>query len=192
MIKKILYSFLLFFVCPPSFVAIAATDLKPLPEDGIQQDGTIKGEKFNFNFFSEEFLNSTAYNIYDYGIKIIYIIFLVAVVALVFGLVNKTGQWIKAATLAMIFSIVSLIVIRLFPLIIFASDVYSVTMLIDDFALMLQYIGYYCAAGLILVGLMIKFYHMMIRHPEFNRWSKRLFLAAIVTILLDTSIQYIF
>ncbi|MFD1736170.1 hypothetical protein ACFSCX_06285 [Bacillus salitolerans] len=130
--------------------------------------------------------------VYSTGIKFITVIFLAAVVVMAFSMMMKIGQWTKWSTGVMISSLLVLILFRGVPLIILTTNAMGVSVLAGDFLKVLTKVGIYSSVGMILVGLALRYIYKLITHPDYNRWSKRLFIGSTIILLLSTIMPFIF
>lgn len=136
-------------------------------------------------------INSAAPTISFFFNAIFTIMFLYGVIRMGYSMVTKTGQVMKFSTNLMIWVPITVFLIRVLVLIMFTTTEKNVTLLASDMISLIQHIGYYFAIGMILIGLSLYLFHRLIRHPEYGRWSKRLWSLAGATILLVTIMPYV-
>ncbi|MFC0273594.1 hypothetical protein ACFFIX_19570 [Metabacillus herbersteinensis] len=123
-------------------------------------------------------VNNLAPNV-STGISILFaIMFLIGVIKMSYSLVTKTGMILKGSTGVLIGVPIFVICLRLLSIIAFTTTGPGVTLLASDLMLLLIEIGFFAAIGMVLIGLLMKLFHKFLDHPEYARWSKRLFIGA--------------
>lgn len=177
-----LMSFILFFVAIPGAAMATST---PFLNNG---SGTSFNEQVNT--WSSQ-LNSTAPTISFIMNAIFTIMFLFGVVRMGYAMITKTGQDMKNSMGIMIWVPIAVFSIRLLLLFMFTTTGKNVTLLANDIISLIQYIGYYLSIGMVLVGLLLFLFHRLINHPEFGRWSKRLWAMSGTLVLLVTVMPFV-
>lgn len=112
------------------------------------------------------------------------IMFLAGVVRMGYSIITKTGQVMKGSTGILIWVPVTFFFIRILILIMFTTDSKNVTLLASDIISLIKTTGYFTSVGMILMGLVLFLFYKLIEHPEYGRWSKRLWVTAALLTLL--------
>lgn len=120
------------------------------------------------------------------------IMFLFGIIKMIYALITKTGMVLKGSTGVLIGIPVFFLMLRLFFILSFTVDSSSATLLITDFLNLLVNVGYLSAVGMVLVGLSMKLFHRFLEHPEYGRWSKRLYIGAASLTLLTAIMPNVF
>ncbi|MEN0651372.1 hypothetical protein NSQ82_20570 [Caldifermentibacillus hisashii] len=155
------------------------------------------GNKGNYNTFGEEVgsytdsVNSLAPTLSFLFNAIFTIMFLFGIVRIGYALITKTGQVMKFSTGILIWVPITVFFIRLFMIFVFTTDGKTVTLLASDIIQLLKSSGYYFSIGMILVGLVFNLFYKLIKHPEYGRWSKRLWGSSAILILLVTIMPFV-
>jgi hypothetical protein len=106
------------------------------------------------------------------------IMFLMGVVRLGYSIVTKTGQVMKFSSGLLIWVPISFFFIRILIIILFTTGSKNVTLLASDIINLVKVTSYYTSIGMILIGLILFMFYRFIDHPEYGRWSKRLWVSA--------------
>lgn len=118
--------------------------------------------------------------------------FIISVGVLGLSYVVKNGQWTKFGSGSMIWSFISILVVRGGPILFFALDSYGMIPLLEDLLILVTNIGIYLAIGLFLVSLLFTFFYKLIKHSDFFRWANRLRISSAFTVVLSLVIPYLF
>lgn len=119
------------------------------------------------------------------------IMFLAGVVRMGYSIVTKTGQIMKGSTGLLIWVPITFFFIRVLILIIFTTDSNGVTLLASDIINLIRTTGYFTAIGMVLIGLVLFLFFKLIEHPEYGRWSKRLWVTSALLTLLITVMPFV-
>ncbi|WP_374717787.1 hypothetical protein [Neobacillus sp.] len=114
------------------------------------------------------------------------IMFLFGIVRMGYSYVTKTGQVMKMSTGLLIWVPITFFFIRIFIIVLFTTNSKNVTLLASEIVTLIQTTGYYTSLGMVLIGLVLFMFYRFIEHPEYQRWSKRLWVGAAVSTLLAT------
>lgn len=110
--------------------------------------------------------------------------FLFGVVRLGYSIATKTGQVMKGSTGLLIWVPITFFSIRIFILLLFTTTGKGVTLLASDFIRLITATSFYTVCWMVSIGLIFLFIYKLIEHPEFGRWSKRLWtVAGVLTVL---------
>ncbi|UNL87529.1 hypothetical protein [Priestia koreensis] len=142
--------------------------------------------------FMSDTLNGLLPKVMDVGIKVITIMFVAAVIVMAFALLMKNGQWTKIGTGVMMGSFVAIIMLRVVPIFMLTSDRMNITLFVNDTLDLLKHISFVAAIGMVIIGLFIRFLHQLLNHPDYFRWSKRLYIGALILTILSTFIPILF
>jgi len=131
--------------------------------------------------------------VYNFGINILTILFVAAIISMAFSIVTKTGHWMKWATGTMIFSFIALLILRIGPILFLTTNAVGITLIVSDAVHFLKAIAFWAAIGMVLVGLYIRILHKVVsNHPEYFRWSKGLFVGSMILGFLSGVIPLLF
>lgn len=119
------------------------------------------------------------------------IMFLIGVVKLGYSFVTKTGHVMKLSTGLLIWAPISFFFIRLLIIMMFTTTSKNVTLLASEMIHLIQSTVYYTSIGIILIGLVLFMFYRFIDHPEYSRWSKRLWAISLVLTLLATITPFV-
>ena len=113
------------------------------------------------------------------------IMFLFGAVRLGYSIVTKTGQVMKGSSGLLIWIPITYFSIRVFMLLLFTTGGKGVTLLASDFIRLTTAAGYSTIDWMLTVGLVFFLFFNLIKHPEFGRWSKRMWgFAGVLTLLI--------
>lgn len=147
---------------------------------GKDVETELKERDFSGNFSGlENLFNKLAPQGIDSLMLYLSIIFVVSLLVMCFAIITKNGQWTKTSTNLLKGCFITLITFKIVPLIVFTITLQGVKPFLLDSIGFIQSVGYFTAIGMILIGMFIHLLHMLIDHPEYLRWSKRLVLFAI-------------
>ncbi|QAS54861.1 hypothetical protein [Halobacillus litoralis] len=159
----------------PSYVS-AETPL-PFMKDRSENEVDKSGNsKFPYNLTED--LNEQAPVIEVMATTVLGIMFLIGVIMMVYALTTKTGMVLKRSTGILIGVPLFFITVRLFFILFFTTNGTNVTLLVTDILALLTSIGFYAAVGMVLIALIMRLFHKFLNHPEFYRWSKKLYIGA--------------
>lgn len=119
------------------------------------------------------------------------IMFLIGVVRLGYSIVTKTGQVMKFSTGILIWVPITFFLIRILIILIFTTNKKNVTLLASDIINLIKITGYYFSIGMVLIGLVLFMFYRFIEHPEYGRWSKRLWVSAALLTVLTTIMPFV-
>lgn len=145
----------------------------PQGEDTITDDGQIKSSTFSFTDDIADKLTFLGSSGFDWFLKSINILFIVGVIVMIMSMIFKNVQWQKYAQTTMLWSFISLMLLRGIPIIILSfktkADVdaafTAALSTISEVAIFTGLIG-------ISISLLFKFGHTLIKHPEYYKWYK--------------------
>ncbi|KZE67953.1 hypothetical protein AWM68_17425 [Fictibacillus phosphorivorans] len=119
------------------------------------------------------------------------IMFLVGVVRMGYSIITKTGQVMKFSTGLLIWVPISFFFIRIMVIILFTTDTNNVTLLANDLISLIKTTGYFTSIGMVLIGLVFFYFFKLIDQPEFGRWSKRLWVSAVLLTFITSIMPYV-
>lgn len=124
---------------------------------------------------------------------ILVIVFLFGIIFMLLAFLLKNGQWQKFAQGTMLGSFVSLILIKGYPILVYSvrssEDFWS---LFSESSSLLTYTSLFIGLISIAVSYLFKFGYRLIEHPDYYRWSKNLFGAAVVMMVFSILVPYVF
>lgn len=155
----------------------------------------------NFNqgsTFSEDVVNWTT-NINSYAPTVSFLfsaifvlMFLFGVVRLGYSIITKTGQVMKGSTGLLIWVPIAFFLIRLFLILLFTINSTNVTLIASDMIRLIRTTGYFTVLGMVLIGFAMFLFFKFLKHPEFGRWSKRLWVVAALLFVLTSIMPIVF
>ncbi|MEK3992704.1 hypothetical protein [Robertmurraya sp. FSL R5-0851] len=129
-------------------------------------------------------VNNLAPTISNLFSAIFTLMFLFGAVRLGYSIVTKTGQVMKGSTGLLIWVPITFFSIRVLMLLLFTTNGKGVTLLASDFIRLITATSYSTVDWMISIGLIFYLFFHLIKHPEFGRWSKRMWgIAAVLTLL---------
>lgn len=131
-----------------------------------------------------EQLNSYAPTVSFIISMIFTIMFLAGIIILGYSLVTKTGHVMKGASSLLLWVPMTVFIIRFMSIFLFTTSTNNVTLIATDIMNLLRFTGFYISIGMVLVGLLLHLIFRLIKHPEFGRWSKRLWLGSTMITLM--------
>lgn len=118
------------------------------------------------------------------------ILFIYFLIRLAYGLVTKVGSTLKAATWGIISIPVIFIFLRVTGIFILGErNLIKADSHLESIVSLLSSTVYYVAIALVLIGLLFRFGYKLINHPAYGRWSNRLFLFSVLSIILSSVIK---
>ncbi|PGT83269.1 hypothetical protein [Bacillus sp. AFS040349] len=176
---------LFLFVSSVTSTTYAATEDLPFLKN---QNGVTQNTQ-NFDAFIDnatEEVNSTAPMVNTIVTTLLSIMFLVGVIKMGYALVTKTGMVLKGSTGVLIGIPIFVLTLRLFFILSFTTNKQGVTLLVIDGMNLLVRVGLFVSIGMVLIGLLMRLFHKFLNHPEYARWSKRLYIGAAWLCLLTS------
>lgn len=129
-------------------------------------------------------VNNLAPTISNLFSAIFTLMFLFGAVRLGYSIVTKTGQVMKGSTGLLIWVPITFFSIRVLMLLLFTTDKKDVTLLASDLINLITATSYSTVDWMISIGLVFFLFFHLIKHPEFGRWSKRMWgIAGVLTLL---------
>lgn len=135
-------------------------------------------------------INSLAPHVSFIMSAIFTIMFLFGVVRMGYSIVTKTGQIMKGSTGLLIWVPITYFIIKIFLILTFTTNGKNVTLLASDIISLIKKSSYFTSIGMVLIGLVLFLFYRFLNHPEYGRWSKRLWLSAILLSFLATIMPY--
>lgn len=135
-------------------------------------------------------INSLAPHVSFIMSAIFTIMFLFGVVRMGYSIVTKTGQIMKGSTGLLIWVPITYFIIKIFLILMFTTNGNNVTLLASDIISLIKKSSYFTSVGMVLIGLVLFLFYRFLNHPEYGRWSKRLWLSAILLSFLATIMPY--
>ncbi|QCJ45405.1 hypothetical protein FAY30_25985 (plasmid) [Bacillus sp. S3] len=175
-----------------TFAFLSLFTLFPLTVNANPLIGGNKGPTLNEQLGTwTESINGLAPTVSFMFSALFTVMFLTGVVRMGYSIVTKTGQIMKGSTGILIWVPLSFFFIRIFILILFTTDSKNVTLLASDIINLIRTTGYFTSVGMTLIGLVLFLFFKLIEHPEYGRWSKRLWGTAALLTLLATVMPYV-
>lgn len=108
-----------------------------------------------------------------WAIQLITILFVVGVIVMIFAIIFKHAQWQKFAQGTLLWTFITMIVLKAIPFIIFSvQNVSGVDQLFTTTLTAVQQTALYLGVIGICASLLFKFAYRLIRHLEFFKWQK--------------------
>ncbi|MCM3389980.1 hypothetical protein M3649_17820 [Ureibacillus chungkukjangi] len=162
-----------------------------LPSNDQDVDVNEKGEILtNSGTSREEVSNSLielgstgALKAMDWGVNAITIVFIVGVIMMIMAIIFKVGQWQKFAQTTMLWSFISMLLLRAIPITIlsFRSDA-DVDQAFSAALAALCQVAIFVGVTGILLSFLFRFGYKLIEHPEYHRWSKNILNVSVIMI----------
>lgn len=130
--------------------------------------------------------------VYQIGIEILTIVFIASIISLTIASIMRNGQWTKWGTAAMFFSFLSLLLLKLIPIMVLTKTTSEITLLASKGIILLQETSLYLSIFVLIVGFVLKAAHKVYRHPDYYRWSKSLFFGGTIMLVLSFAAPVIF
>lgn len=183
MTRRILLVFTFFIAssCLSTISFAAENNLNPFLQNPKGDFSKTRG--INVSGMTEQ-LNSYAPTVSFILSMIFTIMFLAGIIILGYSLVTKTGHVMKGASSLLLWVPLTVFIIRFMAIFLFTTSTNSVTLIASDIMNLLRFTGFYISIGMLLVGLLLHLIFRLIKHPEFGRWSKRLWLGSTLITLM--------
>lgn len=172
---------------------IASANTLPfdIPENDYSQIKQVKSDGL-FSGLLGDFGGVMA-PVYNWGVKYITILFVVATLVMILSALFKNGQWQKYAQLTMLLSFLSMLVLRGLPIIILSIRQPSdVDILLQESLSMLSFGVIFLCLISIAVSFLFGFGYKLIEHPEFHRWAKTLRSVSVMMMIFAVIIPWLF
>lgn len=131
--------------------------------------------------------------VYNWGIKAITILFIVATLVMIMSALFKNGQWQKYGQVTMLLSFVTMLLLRGLPIIVLsirASE--DVDVLLHETMSMLSFGVIFLCLISFAVSYLFGFGYKLIEHPEFHRWAKTLRSVSVLMVIFAIAIPWLF
>lgn len=130
-------------------------------------------------------VNSSFAVIYNIGFQVFTVIFIAAIVALAGAITLKNGQWMKWSTNTMIFTLISILLIRLVPILFLTINVLGITLLLTYIIQLIMSTLFYVSFAMLLISLFLKMLYRMFEHPKYFKWSRSLLNGSVLVLILS-------
>lgn len=129
----------------------------------------------------------------DWGAKAITVLFILGIILMIMSIIFKNGQWQKTAQALMLWSFISLLMVRAIPITILSfksgvdvDDAFTALLAsLSQIAIFLGVVG-------IMLSFLFRFAHKLIDHPEYHRWSKNVLNVSIIMMFFAAVAPFIF
>lgn len=118
------------------------------------------------------------------------IMFLIGVIKMGYSIMTKTGHVMKGSTSVMVWVPVVYFMIRVASIFLFTTSKADVTLFVTIMHV-LQTIGILISVGIVIISLIFYLMHILLKHPEYGKWSKRLLMSSVLLVLLVNIIPII-
>ena len=122
----------------------------------------------------------------DVGFDILALVFIFGVVGIAMGVTLQNGQWTKWSTTAMYGTFLSIICIRIIPIIALTIDQIGITLVINHIIQLCTRTGFFIAIIMFLIGLFLRSLNKIFEHPKYFRWGRSLLFGSLIIITLVT------
>ncbi|WP_162985732.1 hypothetical protein [Virgibacillus halodenitrificans] len=123
--------------------------------------------------------------IVDVGFDILALLFVMGVIAFAAGSTMKNGQWLKWSSGIMMGTFISIIALRIAPILVLTIDKIGITLIINHIVELLASVGYYMAIIMLLVGLFLRSLNKVFEHPKYFRWGRTLLTGCVIIVVLS-------
>ncbi|MCM3441412.1 hypothetical protein [Metabacillus halosaccharovorans] len=173
--------------------AFAATIEIPVPQKNDGLNGPVEAKEMNtfLDGVTKDF-NINAPLVTVLISAILTIMFIFGIIRMIYALITKTGMVLKGSTGVLIGIPVFFVILRLFFILAFTVNKSQAALLVTDFLNLLIHVSYLLAIGMVLIGLAMKLFHRFLEHPEYGRWSKRLYIGAVSLTILTAIMPIVF
>lgn len=162
----------------------------------ISKDGQIIPNDSNIDGVIDHLLEISGVStvsFMDWGIKAITILFILGVILMIMAIIFKNGQWQKWGQSTMLWSFLSMLIVRAIPITILSfrngvdvNEAFSALILsLTQMAIFLGVIG-------VLLSYLFKFAYKLIEHPEYHRWSKNVFNVSLIMMMFALIAPFVF
>jgi len=123
--------------------------------------------------------------IYEWGILIFTFLFVVSIIGMIISIQLRHGQWMKWSSTTMLFTFLTVLLLRLGPIFVLTMNVTDITLLLTKSVAFLQEFVLYAAIVAMLIGIFYRSFYKIHKHDGYDRWSKGLFVGAAVLVILS-------
>lgn len=123
--------------------------------------------------------------IVDVGFDILALLFVMGVIGYAAGITMKNGQWSKWSFNIMSGTFISIILLRIAPILVLTIDKIGITIIINHFVELLSSIGLYMAIIMFLIGLFLRSLNKVFEHPKYFRWGRNLLSGCVIIVVLS-------
>lgn len=118
------------------------------------------------------------------------VLFIYFLIRLGYALITKVGSTLKSATWGLISIPLIFIFLRIVGIFVLGeSNLINVDGYLNNLVSFLSTAVFFVAIGMVLIGLLFRFAYILINHPAYNRWSNRLFLFSVMSVILSIVVQ---
>lgn len=119
--------------------------------------------------------------VYHAVIDIFIVFFLLGIIGMALAMTTKNGQFMKWASRSMYGSLIGFLLIQILPIFILTTSISDFNMFVSDVVSLTKSINFYITLGMVVIGFFMKIvYNFVSHHPEYYKWSRALFLGAVV------------
>lgn len=118
------------------------------------------------------------------------VIFIYFLIRFAYALFTKVGSTLKTATWGLISIPIIFIFFRVVGIFVLGeNDIQNVDGYLNSIISLLSSSVFFIAIGLVFIGLLFRMSYILIKHPAYNRWSNRLFLFSVISIILSVVVE---
>lgn len=147
------------------------------------QKHTVKGSNLTDGLLDS--FTSLAPAVVNVAFYILMITFVFFTIVLAAAVTTKNTQWMKTSVGGILGTFISILALRLTPLLIFTIDIEGVTVFMRNIVSFLTSVGIHVAIGMFLIGLFLKMLSNIFEHPKYFKWSRSLRIGSAVIIFLS-------
>lgn len=130
---------------------------------------------------AQGFVDKVLPMVYHFVIDIFILMFLLGIIGMSYSMTTKNGQMMKWSTRSMFGSLIGFVLVRIVPIFVLTTNANEINMIVSDIVSLTKSISFYAAIGMVLIGFAMKLlYRIVSHHPEYYKWSKSLFIGAII------------
>lgn len=131
--------------------------------------------------------------LYGWGVNIISVLFVVGAVVMMLAVLFRNGQWQKFAQGTMLYSFITMLVLRGLPILILSIRTQDdIDALLQESLTSLSSFAIFFGVLSISASLLFRFGYKLIEHPDFHRWSKNLLSVSALMMVLAIAIPWLF
>lgn len=154
----------------------------PFPSKNAEQESFLVDSPFQ-NLVEKGFgLIPTAY---EMVIKILSILLIAAVIWMAASFITKNPQWMQWSKTTLLSTFITLLIIRLTPILFLTNDVTQIKLIINKSITLLMQTGVHASIAMLLIAWFIHFLYIMHENPAHYKWARSMLFGSIVVLVLS-------
>ena len=123
--------------------------------------------------------------VYETIIQILSISLIIAIIWMGASIITKNPQWMQWSKVTLVSTFITLLCIRLLPLLFLTSDVTRIKLIINKTIILLTQTGIHATIAMILIGLFIHFLYIMHENPAHYKWARSIMFGSVIVLILS-------